>query len=110
MIARALARLDGDDLVLTMRDGTVHSRIPVDDTMDPAEALEDQPHRARQLGARGGEPGRGGGTDASARARCPYGCCGLLTVLTDLPQHRPGVAPTRGYAFSVFKGKCPLPS
>lgn len=40
MIARALARLDGDDLVLTMRDGAVHSRIPVDDTMDPAEALE----------------------------------------------------------------------
>ena len=40
MIARALARLDGDDLVLTMRDGTVHSRIPVDDTMDPAETLE----------------------------------------------------------------------
>ncbi|WP_328291308.1 hypothetical protein OG218_00825 [Kineococcus sp. NBC_00420] len=40
MIARALARLDGDDLVLTMRDGAVHSRIPGDDTMDPAEALE----------------------------------------------------------------------
>lgn len=40
MMARCSARLDGDELVLTIANGTVHSRIPVDDTMDPAEALE----------------------------------------------------------------------
>jgi hypothetical protein len=32
--------LVGDELILTMANGTVHSRIPVDDTMDPVEALE----------------------------------------------------------------------
>jgi hypothetical protein len=40
LIARCTATLAGDELVLTMANGTVHSRIPVDDTMDPAEALE----------------------------------------------------------------------
>lgn len=40
LIARCTATLAGDELVLTMRNGAEHSRIPVDDTMDPAEAME----------------------------------------------------------------------
>jgi hypothetical protein len=32
--------LDGDELALTMLDGTEHSRLPVDDGMDAAEGLE----------------------------------------------------------------------
>jgi hypothetical protein len=40
VIARCTAHLVGDELILTMANGTVHSRIPVDDTMDPVEALE----------------------------------------------------------------------
>ncbi len=40
LIARCTATLVGDELVLTMLNGTEHSRIPVDDDMDAAEALE----------------------------------------------------------------------
>lgn len=40
LIARCTATLHGDELVLTMANGAVHSRIPVDDTMDAGEALQ----------------------------------------------------------------------
>ena len=40
MTARCIATLAGDELVFTMANGTEHSRIPVDDTMNPAEAME----------------------------------------------------------------------
>ncbi|GAB3469791.1 hypothetical protein GCM10027519_42460 [Kineococcus endophyticus] len=40
LIARCTATLAGDELVLAMRNGAEHSRIPVDDTMDPVEAME----------------------------------------------------------------------
>lgn len=39
-IARCTATLAGDELVLTMLNGTEHSRIAVDDGMDAAEALQ----------------------------------------------------------------------
>lgn len=39
-IARCTATLAGDELVLTMLNGTEHSRITVDDGMDAAEALQ----------------------------------------------------------------------
>ncbi|WP_432573494.1 hypothetical protein [Kineococcus sp. SYSU DK005] len=37
---RLTATLHEDELVLTMTNGTEHSRLPVDDGMDAAEALE----------------------------------------------------------------------
>ena len=40
LIACCTATLAGDELVLTMTNGVEHSRIPVDDGMDAAEALE----------------------------------------------------------------------
>lgn len=40
LIARCTATLASDELVLTMHNGAEHSRIPVDDTMDPVEAME----------------------------------------------------------------------
>lgn len=40
LVARCTARLEGDELVLTMASGAEHSRIPVDDGMDAPEALE----------------------------------------------------------------------
>jgi hypothetical protein len=38
-VARCTATLAVDELVLTMADEAVHSRIPLDDTLDPAEVL-----------------------------------------------------------------------
>jgi hypothetical protein len=40
LIARCTATLVGDELVLTMLNGTEHSRISVDHDIDAAEALE----------------------------------------------------------------------
>lgn len=40
LIARCTATLVGDELVLMMTNGQEHSRVPIDDTMDPAEAME----------------------------------------------------------------------
>jgi hypothetical protein len=40
LIARCTATLAGDELILTMTNGAVHSRIPIDDGIDAAEALQ----------------------------------------------------------------------
>lgn len=45
LTARCSATLAGDELILTMRSGDEHCRIPVDDIVDPAETME-RMHRA----------------------------------------------------------------
>lgn len=96
MIARALARLDGDDLVLTMRDGTVHSRISVDDTMDPAEALERISEGAMPVRL------------LWSLLRTRYGCRDFAVASTPAPLHgpRPVAWPQR---LSLAPGNLGLP-